>query len=72
MEKNGYGIPESALSRSAMAQSVYWICGANVGDVEKILPYYYEVVDYPLICTYEFLLYDVSHDTTAPETETGA
>lgn len=36
----------------------YWICGANVGDEEKIIKYYYEVMDYPLVCTYEFLPYD--------------
>lgn len=36
----------------------YWICGANVGIKEKILPVYYEVIDYSMICTHEFLPYD--------------
>ena len=36
----------------------YWICGANVGEEEKVLKYYYEVKDYPLVCTYEFLPYN--------------
>lgn len=36
----------------------YWICGVNVGDAEKLIKHYYEVMDYPLVCTYEFLPYD--------------
>lgn len=36
----------------------YWICGANVGDEEKILPVYYEATNYPLVCTSEFLPFD--------------
>ena len=36
----------------------YWICGANAGDEEKVLPVYYETVDYTMICTSEFLPYD--------------
>ena len=34
----------------------YWICGANVGDSEKILPLYYETMDYVMRCTHEFQL----------------
>ena len=32
----------------------YWICGADVGDVEREIPFYYEVLDYRRICTHEF------------------
>ena len=36
----------------------FWICGANVGDEEKVLPVYYEATDFPLVCTSEFLPFD--------------
>lgn len=35
----------------------YYICGANVGEVEKILPVYFEAVDFPIVCSAEFLPY---------------
>lgn len=37
----------------------YWICGANVGTEEKVIPYYYEVRDYLMICTPEFHPYEL-------------
>ena len=40
------------------SDSSYWICGANVGDEEKVLPVYYEATDFPLVCTSEFLPFD--------------
>lgn len=33
----------------------YWICGAGVGTEEKVIPFYYETVDYSMVCTHEFL-----------------
>ncbi|MCL2052665.1 MAG: hypothetical protein FWG91_13210 [Lachnospiraceae bacterium] len=36
------------------ADGSYWICGMNVGDEEKIIPVYYEAIDYPAIFTDEF------------------
>lgn len=41
----------------------YWICGANVGNEEKILPVYYEVANWPVICTHEFLPYDFAENS---------
>lgn len=32
----------------------YWICGANVGSEEKLIPFYFETTNYRMICTYEF------------------
>lgn len=37
----------------------FWICGANIGTEEKLLPTYYEAVDYSIICTYEFLPFEI-------------
>lgn len=37
----------------------YWICGLNVGTEEKILPIYFETTDITVICTHEFLPYDM-------------
>lgn len=36
------------------ADGSYWICGADVGDVEREIPYYNEVLDYRRICTHVF------------------
>lgn len=40
----------------------YWICGVNVGTEEKLLPKYYEVMDYRIICTHEFLPYEMKDE----------
>lgn len=37
------------------ADGSYWICGANVGTKEKLLPNYFEVENASMICTHEFL-----------------
>jgi len=50
----------------------YWICGANVGTEEKILPLYYEAVDYPLVCTHEFHLYEAEQNMSSKETDDAA
>lgn len=54
------GIYEKQLENTIIQKSdgSYWICGAGVGGKEKILPNYYEVVDYIMICTHEFVPYD--------------
>lgn len=36
----------------------YWVCGANVGIEEKLLPNYWEVENVSMICTHEFLPID--------------
>lgn len=36
----------------------YWACGINIGNEEKILPKYWETIDYTLVCSYEFLPYE--------------
>ncbi len=40
----------------------FWICGVNVGTEEKLLPIYYEAVDYRIVCTYEFLPYEMNDE----------
>jgi alpha-tubulin suppressor-like RCC1 family protein len=35
-----------------------WACGINVGDEEKTLSRYWEVVDYTTVCSYEFLPFE--------------
>lgn len=54
------GIYERGLENTIIQKrdGSYWICGANVGTEEKILPIYYEVTNYALICTHEFLPYE--------------
>ena len=54
------GIYERGLENTIIQKrdGTYFICGANVGSEEKVLPYYYEVINYPMICTSEFLPYD--------------
>lgn len=37
----------------------YWSCGVNVGTEEKVIPFYFEVTDYGIICTHEFQPYDM-------------
>lgn len=37
----------------------YWICGANIGNEEKTIPFYFEVTDYRMICTHEFYPYEL-------------
>lgn len=37
----------------------YWICGANVGNEEKTIPFYFEVTDYRMFCTHEFYSYEL-------------
>lgn len=48
----------------------YLICGANVGTEEHILPIYYEVSNYSLICTHEFLPYSHRIQTLTREETT--
>lgn len=36
----------------------FLICGVNVGTEEHTLPFYYEVHDYSVVCTHEFLPYE--------------
>ena len=36
----------------------YWICGANIGNEEKTIPFYFETTDYRMICTHEFHSYE--------------
>ena len=36
----------------------YWICGADVGTEEKVIPFYYEVSNYTRVCTHEFYPYE--------------
>lgn len=36
----------------------YWICGINVGNVEKVLPIYYEIADFSVVCSSEFHEYN--------------
>lgn len=38
----------------------YWICGANVGTEEKNIPFYFEGLDYSMICTHEFHPYEIN------------
>lgn len=40
------------------ADGSYLICGANVGDREKTIPFYFETTDYQMICTHEFYPYE--------------
>jgi beta-lactamase regulating signal transducer with metallopeptidase domain/alpha-tubulin suppressor-like RCC1 family protein len=44
------------------ADGSFWICGANVGTEEKLLSKYYEVVDYRIICTHEFIPYEIEEE----------
>lgn len=37
----------------------YWICGANIGNEEKTIPFYFETTDYRMICTHEFYPYEL-------------
>lgn len=54
------GIYERAMENTIIQKrdGTYWICGANVGTDEKVIPVYYEVNNYLLICTHEFLPYE--------------
>lgn len=54
------GFYEKQLENTIIQKSdgSYWICGAGIGNEEKVLPYYYEVVDYTMTCTHEFFPYD--------------
>jgi alpha-tubulin suppressor-like RCC1 family protein len=46
-----------------------FICGANVGTEEKLLPVYYETSDYSIICTSDFLPYQTNDKATLKQTE---
>lgn len=37
----------------------YWICGANIGNEEKTIPFYFETTDYRMVCTHEFYPYEL-------------
>ena len=37
------------------ADHSFWRCGEGVGNEEKLLKKYYEAVDFPIVCTHEFL-----------------
>jgi hypothetical protein len=54
------GIYQRSLENTIIekADGSYWICGVNVGNTEKIIPVYYEVVEYPVICTDQFTQID--------------
>ncbi len=58
------GICERGLENTIIkkADGTYWICGAGVGSKEKVLPGYYEAVDYTMTCTHEFLPYEGTID----------
>jgi hypothetical protein len=36
----------------------YWACGSNVGDEERTLYLYWEVMDYTLVCSDKFLPFE--------------
>ncbi|HKM33816.1 MAG TPA: hypothetical protein VJY54_03635 [Lachnospiraceae bacterium] len=54
------GIYERSLENTIIQKTdgSYWICGANVGEEEKVIPLYYETSNFSMICTHEFLPYD--------------
>ncbi|HJA92685.1 MAG TPA: hypothetical protein H9717_06160 [Candidatus Eisenbergiella merdipullorum] len=56
------GIYERQMENTVIRRTdgTYWICGANVGNEEKVLPVSYEVTDYVMTCTSEFLPYEGS------------
>lgn len=46
------------LKESTMIEKAdhsFWSCGEGVGNKKRILKKYYEAVDFPMICTHEFL-----------------
>lgn len=54
------GVYERQMENTIIRKTdgTYWICGANIGNEEKVLPVYFETSDYSMICTSEFLPYD--------------
>lgn len=54
------GFSERGLENTIIKKNdgKYYICGANVGETEKILPVYFETVDFTLVCSSEFLPYE--------------